>query len=792
MLAVAILALGIGATTTMFSITRTVLLKPLLYRDPDRLVTALFRIPQFSKVYSTIPVNAQHFFLWRDHSRTLDEITLLRPDAGILGGAGHAEHVGGLQVWFNFFDMLGIAPAKGRSFARGENDPGHNGVVIISHDLWEERFGGRQDIIGQTIRLDGAPLKVVGVMPESTPILRGNQVSELERLPDHIRYWRPLVFSKDDLATPLGNENYLAIGRLKRGINPSQAAADLTALEKVIAKRYPEPVEFDPVVRPLRQAMSREVRAPLMILMSAVAAVMLIVCINLMNLMTVRAIAQRRQWGIRLALGASKRDLIAGAFLESLLVSLAGAVLGSLVAMWLLRLVRVSAPIDLPRINEIGIDPVAQGVAFGLAITSALVFGVWPAWRAASIDAQEALSSSGRSATQNRTGRRAGQLLVCAEVALSSLLLLTTGLLLRSFENIVAVNPGVDVHHLLSVRINLPPDKYREQARMFGFYDGLRQRVSAMPGVVAAGYVSDLPLSGEDNNNPATAADKPIPPIAQWPMTSYLFASSGYFRSAGIPLKEGRVFDRSDGASREVMISDNLARRLWPNQNAVGRPIRLYSNDKPFQIVGVVGAVHAASLTQSATMMIYFPDWLQTQSAMSLMVRTAGEPENLAEAIRRQIQKLEPEAAVPSIQTMREVVASSVSQQKFQLVLLVAFGVAALLLASLGIYGVLAFATRRRTAEIGVRMAMGARPANILSLTLRHGMTPVLGGIVLGLGAAAGCGRVLQTLLFHVRALDPVVYAASSLLLITVAMLACFLPARRASMLNPVEALRHE
>ncbi|MBV8895964.1 MAG: ABC transporter permease [Acidobacteriaceae bacterium] len=792
LLTIAILGLGIGATTAMFSITRTVLLKPLAYRDPERLVSITFRVPQFSKLYSTIPVNAQHFLLFRDHSRTLEEITLLRPDGALLTGAGEATQIRGLGARSNFFRMLGVRPALGRGFITGEDQLGRDGVVVISNHLWQENFGGRRDILGRTIRLDGRAVEVIGVLAPAFPLPRAHQLSEVEPLPEHPEYIRPLVFSEEDLGTPLGNENYLPIARLRPGATPAQALADLTALEKVISKRYPEPVEFDPVVRPLQQAMAREVRLPLLVLMAAVCAVMLIVCINLMNLMTVRAVAQRREWAIRLAVGAGLRDLIGGALLESLILSGVGALLGSALTLWFLQLVRLKAPVDLPRIDELGFDPSAFAFALVLAFASALLFGVLPAWRAAQIDPQEALQSGGRSAAQGRKGRRAGQILVAAEVALSCVLLLTSGLFLHSFVAILGVSPGVDVHHLLTVAVKLPFDKYHEQAQMFSFYDHLRQQVSAMPGVEAAGYVSDLPLAGEDNNNPATAADRAIPPVTQWPMTSYVFASTAYFRAAGIPLKDGRVFEQRDGKAREVLISANLAAHVWPHQSAVGRPIRIYGNKEPLQVVGVVGAVHAGPLTQAATNMIYFPDWQQTQTEMSLFVRTANEPENLSSAIRNAILHLEPDAAIPSIQTMRQLVSNSVSQKRFQVILLTSFAVAALLLASLGIYGVLAFATGRRTSEIGIRMAMGARPVQILNMSLRSGMGPVIAGVVVGVLTAAVSARLIQNLLFEVRALDPLVYSGTCVLLLAVAALACFIPARRASRLNPVEALRNE
>jgi predicted permease len=791
-LAIAILALGIGATTAMFSITRTVLLKPLAYREPDRLVTLLFRIPQFSKEYSTIPINAQHYQLWRDHSRTIEEIGLITPDSHILTGLGPAEQISGAYITANFFHLLGLQPMLGRSFTEGEDQPGHDKVVIVSYRFWQQRLSGRSDVLGRKVLLDGQPYELVGVMPPGLLFPRGPEISEVEPLPEHTEYWTPIVFSKDDLETPVGNDNYMAVGRLRQGVTIPQVVADLTALEKVFSKRYPAPVEFDPMVRPLQASMAREIRLPLLILMAAVSAVLLIVCINLMNLMMVRATAQRRDWAIRLAMGARAGDLLRVAFVESLLLSLAGAALGSLLAFSLLQLTRLKAPIDLPRVDELALDPAALLFALAASIATAFLFGLWPAWRASRIDPQEALQSSGRTASESRKGHRVGRFLVAAEVTLSTVLLLSAGLLLRSFFMILDVNPGLNVQHLLTVRINLPPDKYQRDQDTASFYRRLEEQVRAMPSVESAGLVSDLPVTTDNNNNPATAGDRPVPPITEWPLANYRFASTGYFQAAGIPLKEGRIFEERDGETPEVVISDNLASRLWPGQSAIGRPLKEYGPRHLFKVVGVVGAVHSAALTEDPARTMYFPSWQNAAPRMALFVRSAAEPASLASAIRRIVARLEPEAAIPSIRTMKEVVAASLTQKRFEVALLAAFAFGALLLAAMGIYGVLAFATSRRTSEIGIRMALGARPLQIFESTLFRGMTPVVVGIAAGLLLSVAFARIFQSLLFQVRALDPLIYAGTSAALLGVASLACLVPARRASSLNPVEALRHE
>ena len=797
LLTIVILALGIGATTAMFSITRTVLLKPLAYREPDRLATLLFRVPQFAKDLSTIPVNAQHYLLWRDQSRTLEDVGLVVPDSHILTGLGSAKEISGTRVTANFIRMLGVQPMLGRSFAEGEDKPGQNQVVIVSYDFWQNHLSGRRDALGRRILLDGEPFQVIGVMPPSLPFPTGRQLSEVVVLPNHTEYWTPLVFTKDQLGSPLGDFDFVAIGRLKSGVSAPQVAADLAALEKVIAKRYPEPVEIDPVVRPLQAAMAREIRLPLLVLMGAVSAVLLIVCINVMNLMMVRATAQRRDWAVRLALGARPGSLLRDAVTESILLSVSGASLGSLLTFWLLRVARVAAPVDLPRINELAVDPFALLFAFGAAVATALLFGMWPAWRASRINPQEALQSSGRTASEGRKGHRIGKFLVAAEVTLSTVLLLAFGLFLRSFAALLGVNPGLDVENLLTVGVNLPPEKYHDDMSISSFYKRLLDQASVLPGVRATGLVSQVPITPGENNsenpdNPVTAGDRPIPPVTQWPMANYRYASAGYFQAAGIPFKAGRTFTERVGDTREVIISENLAQRLWPAQSAIGRPLKPFGNSRLQTVVGVVGAVHAGSLIQEPSTMVYFPNLNRFARDMLLVVRSESGPENLVSTIRHMINGLEPEAAIPSVHTMQEIVSRSLAPQRFELTLLASFTGAALLLATMGIYGVLAFATSRRTSEIGIRMALGAVPVQILQSTLLRGMMPVVIGISAGLCLSAAFGRIFQSLLFQVRALDPFIYVGTTFAILAVASLACLIPARRAADLNPVEALRHE
>lgn len=790
LLAISILALGIGATTAMFTIVNTALWKPLPYRDPEQLITILFKVPSFSKQLTTVPVNAQHFQLWRDHAHTLTDVAIMGPTSAILSGVGEAQTVTGVRVSANLFHLLGVTPKLGRSFAAHEDEPGRNHVVILSHDFWRESLGGRADILGQKILLNGESYQVIGIMPAGLLFPRAAELSDVLQFPERSQYWTPLVFSKDDLSAPLGFMDYAAIARMRPGTAVPQVTAELTALERVISKRFPQRIELDPMIHPLQQLIARRARLPLIILMAAVGAVLLIICINVMNLMLVRAISRRREWSIELAVGARVTDIITSALSESVLLAIPAAGLGILLAGWLLTLVRVKGPAGLPRISNLSLDGTALLFSIVISLASAILFGLWPAWRASRSDPQTALQSSGRSATEGRRGQSMGRLLVAAEVALSTVLLLSACLLLRSFATLLDVNPGVSVRNLVTARVNAPVNNYKTDAALDSFYRRVTDKVSRLPGVEVAGVVSTLPVTPEDNNNPVSAGDRAAPPLPQWQMAHIHAASPDYFKAAGIPTRQGSIFSRRNGGAAGVIISDTLASRLWPGKSAVGRTLRFYSGAKA-TVTGVVGAVQASSLAEQPGVTVYIPVWIQSDADMSLVVRTATDA-NLAPVIRRAIRQIDPQAAVPTIQTMREIIQDSVAPERFQLYLLIAFAIAALVLASLGIYGVLSFATARRTTEIGVRMALGAQPMQVLTATLQSGLAPVLIGVIVGLGASVALSRILQSLLFDVKALDPLAYGVTALLLLIVAGFACAIPARRAAKLSPVEALRYE
>ncbi len=612
------------------------------------------------------------------------------------------------------------------------------------------------------------------------------------KLPGRIDFWRPMAFTKDELRGAFGNMDFLVIARLASGAGAAQALAELKAIERQIIASFPEPMEVVPVLGPMHNMIVSRSRRPLWLLLGAVGFVLLIGSINLANLMLVRAHRSRRELAIRSALGARPGSLMRRLLVESCALALAGGALGVLVARWLIDLAVWRAPVELPRIEEVSLDWVALGFAFGISLITGLLFGVLPGWRAARTNPQEALRSFSRGATDGPGGGIVRNLLVAAEVAVSVVLLLGAGLLLRSLVRILQVDRGFEERNLIAADLSLPGSKYRDRAQRLKFYREVDERVRALAGVRRAGLVSSLPVTQETWVNLVSAGDRPAPPLVEWAIVNFRSASPDYFPALGIGLRAGRLFAETDGENRVVLISQTLADRLWLRQDPIGQTLRLYQETQHPRVVGVVGAVHLASLTQEPGMVVYFPHWQQPRRDMSVVARTVGDPSRSAAAIRRAVWSVDRDIAIPQMRTMAEVVSESVAGQRFQAFLLLAFALIALLLASLGIYGVVAYTVSQRTNEIGIRMALGARPGTVGRLVIGQAARPVAAGLAVGLVTAMGTGRVIQSLLYGVSPLDPVTYAAVAALLAVVALAACLAPAGRAARVDPVTALRYE
>jgi putative ABC transport system permease protein len=777
--AVITLGLGIGATSTIFSFVNGILLRPLPYQDSGRLValdeTALKR------GVASMGVSFPNFLDWREQNLAFTGVGAYISGNYTLTGSGEAEQLSGADISYNTFEVLGVAPILGRTFTAEEDRPGNDLVVILGHSLWERRFGAKPDIIGQKITLLNRPLTVIGVMP---PDFKFPEVADL---------WVPLAL---DTTTWTRNDHGLsAIARLKPGVTFEQAQSDMTAVARRIEEANPVTNEGLGVsVIPLRDGLVGDYHNALLILMGVVGLVLLIACANVANLLLARASARAKEVAIRTALGAGRWRVFRQLLTESVVLGLMGGALGLTMAFWGLDLLLAAIPIDFPFWMKFDLDGRVLGFTTGVALLTGLIFGAAPALQASRVDLNEALKEGGRDVSG--AGRhRLLRSLVVAEVALSLVLLIGAGLMMRSFMRLQGANPGLNPENLLTLQVDLPGAKYNTPEKRRTFYKELLERVGALPGVEEAGAVSNLPLGDGAWGRSLTVEGFPVLPVGQAPMINHCVITPNYFRAMGVPLLMGRDFTHADTSEslRVTVIDERLAREYWPNESPLGKRVRFgppEDNEPWHTVVGVVGAVKHESLSLTRTETVYLPHAEITVDDMALAVRAAN-PENLTPAIRGQVKAMDPDLPIINVRTMSEVVSRSVWQPRLYTILFGVFAAVALALASIGVYGVMAYSVSERTREIGVRVALGAQRRDVLKLVVAQGMTLTLIGAGIGLGAALALTRLMQTLLFEVSATDPLTFAGLAALLSAVAMLACYLPARRAAKVDPMIALRH-
>jgi predicted permease len=782
------LALGIGANTAIFSIVNSVILRPLAYRDPDRLFTIHEVIPKVSNLYPELPVNPLHFLEWRKRCTSFEQVAELGTYAPNLTGLGQPEQLGGARVSANFLSMLGIEPQLGRGFLEEEDRPGRGDVVILTDSLWRRRFGADPSIVGKKITLEGLPRVVVGVLPAAFHFPSGSQLDKLITLSEKTEIFRPLALDLKDREME-GNFNYLAIGLLRKGVSRERALAELNVVQADIAKAFKDKTELKAAVSPLQDHMVGPVRRGLLVLLGAVGAVLLIVCVNLANLSLVRGAARTRESAIRTALGAGRAQLLRQPLIESLLLAVIGGALGVLLAFWTTNLLIKNAPVDLPRMDEVRIDGYALAFALAISTVTGLLFGILPALRMTRIAPQEVLKTGGRSATEGIRGTRLRGLLVSAEVALSAVLLIVAGLLISSFLRLMNVDKGFPVERLLAVDLNTAGARYEKDGSRPEFYRRILAGVQALPGVRSAGITNWMPLRGE------TWVDIIWLPGDTRPMFERLaandrFVNPDYFKTVGIAFRSGRPFAETDRGKDVVIVAQRTADQLWPGQNPVGK--RLYRGDEKLrEVIGVVGDVRT-TLQQGPVVTVYFPYWQESVSEAALIVRTAMDPRSVAAAVRAEIWKVDPEIPVQKMKTMEEVISEAAAPRRFQMLLVLLFAASALLLASLGIYGVVSYTVAQRTNEIGIRVALGAQTAAVYRMVLRQGLMPVVLGLVAGVAGALALGRLLTSLLFEVSPADPLTIGAVMVALAAVAAFACTVPALRATRVDPMSALRYE
>jgi predicted permease len=790
-IAIATLSLGLGANTAIFSIVDHVLLRPLPYRDSDRLYAIHEVVPKFAHVAPLVPVNAMHFREWRRNVRSFDRMALIGGVALNVTGTGEPERLAGARVSPALFTMLGVRPQLGRSFAEAEDHPGRDAVVVIDDELWRVRFGADPRVLGRKLVLDGRPYEVIGVLPRDFRFPKLASLYAMTIAEARPQIWKPFAVKDDELES-MGDFNYACVVSLKPGVSLAQAAAELGTAQKSISETVGEHIELLASLVPLQDQITGRSRRGLHLLLGAVGVVLLIGCVNIANLLLAQTTGRRREIAIRSALGASGTRLVKQMLVESLVLSAIGGAGGVVVSYTAVEAIRLWAPVDLPRLDEVGVD--ARVLLFGivLSVAAGLLCGLLPALRFARADPQDAMQAGARGATGSPRHARVRTLLVAGEIALSTVCLSAAGLLLHSYVKLLAVDAGFDAQHVVTVEINLPPSRYPDLPRRSALLRSALDAVRVVPGVMSVAVSNQLPLGGEGGNNlvapegfTGSFTDRPLADIRQ--------VNPEYFGTLGIPLRSGRVFAEADRAYRVALVSALAAERLWPGQDPVGKRMQMGGDDTPLlQVVGVVGDVRGISLDKAPTMTVYVPYWQRFQTQALLAVRTPLDPGVVGPDLRIALRRVDPELPVPQFRTMDDIVSMSVAERRFQTRLVMLFGLVAALLASLGIYGVVSHSVAQRTGELGIRMALGALPAALCWLVLRQCLVPVAAGLACGLAGSGMTGPLLSSLLFGVRPVDPLTMTAVALGSSAIAGLAAYIPARRATRVDPVVALRQD
>ncbi len=787
--AIIALALGIGANSAVFSIVNAVLIRPLPYPNSERLVAVWEdKINQGAVIRAWLsPADYRDF---RESNQVFDQMGAFRAQSSVLAGHDLPERVEAAAVSAGIFGLLGTKPVLGRVFAADEDQPGKNSVVVLSDGLWRRRFGASPNILGSTLDLDGASYQVIGVAPPGF------------RLPDsRSEIWVPYTPEPKELARR-GLRTLTVIARLKRGVTPKQAEIGLQTIARNIAEIHPDSnAGYSAVLVPLNEQIVGDIRPTLWTLMGAVAFILLIACVNVANLLLARASSREKEMAVRTSLGASPGKIVRQLLTESTLLALIGGAAGLLLAEWAISFVVKLAPSGIPRVDEISLDWRVLMFTLAVSALTGLVFGLAPALESSRVDLNSLLKTSGRSASGHRGRSRMRNALVVCEMASCLALLICAGLLVRSLMHLGQVNPGFRADHVLTMQISLPRSRY-SGLKTEQFYKQLLDRVNTLPGVQSAGICRFLPLSGNDASANFQIEGEPVLSSADQPRAKFRAAGGEYFAALRIPLLRGRLFNATDGerTSKVVIINQAAARRFWPNQDPVGKRILSgFDQDQWSTIIGIVGNVKHSGLDAEINPETYY-NYLQippeavavAEASMALVIRTNTAPLAMVSAVRNEVRGLDPDQPVFDVKTMEDVVYGSVAQPRFRSLLLSLFAGLALLLAGVGLYGVTAYSVTQRSNELGVRMALGAEPGQILKLVMSHAMLLASFGLVIGVAIAFACARMMEGLLFGVRATDPASFGISCLVLLSIAALASFIPAVRATRIDPISALRTE
>jgi predicted permease len=795
--AILILALGIGATTAIFTLVYDVMLRPLPFAHAGRLVTIEERAAEWADMYPTLPVNANHFVFWQQHSKSFAAISVMHESSMPLGTHERPQQVDVLTATPGIFSVLEVSPQIGRAFTEGEAQPGHDHVALLMPALWRNQFGSDPGIIGKTITLDGFPYTVVGVMPESFHMpptdLAGGFGTTTRKL--QLSVIVPMSFTKDQLAEAMGDMNYFGLARLKPGVSVAQANAELNAEQHTITESLSadEKATLSAILTPWQTQLVGNNRTPLMILLAAVAGLLLVGCVNITNLLLARAVGQRRQLAVAAALGAGRAEMLRMSMRETAVLAIAGGGLGIMLAASLVPVMQRYLPPALDFRGSLHLDWIGAGCALLLALLATLLAGAAPAWLGSRTAPQEILHSESRLASESRGSKRIRRILVGVEVAVSVALVLMTGLLTMSLMKLMRVDRGFDPERTMTAVVDLPAQSYPDTQKRAAFYRDVLARLNSLPGVQHVGITSVLPLSGDYwGDEVRTIGDNRT--WMQLQNEHFRWISPGYFEAVRLPLVAGRTLNARDWGTNAALVSNNTAKALWPGRNPIGQQFHRggHMDDKPFTVVGVTVDARTISLAKTDPMMVYVPYWYRAEETAGLVVRTRQDPTMMADAIRKTIWSVDPSVPVPTVRTLGGVVADSVANRRFEMDLLLLFAVSALLLAGLGVYGVLTYSVVQRYREIGLRLALGAQRGNIYGLVLRDGLLPVALGVVAGIAMAFALARMASSLLFEVSPYSPSITAGAVVVLTAVAIVACLLPAQRAAKVEPMEALRSE
>jgi putative ABC transport system permease protein len=783
------LALGIGANTAIFSVVNAVMIRPLPYQDASRLVMVWEARRDSDKKQNVIsPAN---FLDWQERNTVFADMAAFYDTRLNLTDSGEPEEVAGQYLTLNAFDVLGAQSMLGRTFEPADAEPTRQNSVLLSYGLWQRRFGGDMNIIGKTVKLNAEAFTVIGVLPPDFQLSLGKNSLTGSRA----EIYMPFILTEQQRVRR--GRYASAFARLKPGVIIEQAQAEMSGIAAALEQQYPEfDAKWGVNLVPFREQFAGDIRPALLVLLGAVAFVLLIACANVANLLLARAAARQKEMAIRLAIGASRARLVRQLLIESTVLACIGGAAGLLLALWGVDALVALGPKELLPTGGARLNGVVLAFTLVVSLATGLIFGLAPALEASRTNLNDTLKEGGRAMAAAGRSQRVRNLLVIAEVAMALVLLVGAGLLLKSFARLQSVDPGFNPNHLLTARVSLPQAKYQKPEQTLDFFRKAVERVRQIPGVQSASMVNFLPFSGPGAATRFWVANRPEPPPGQFPTTDVRVCERDYFHMMGIPLIKGRTFSEREEATKSdvVIINAAMAREFFPDEDPIGKRIHINMMPNPpaCEIIGVVGDVKYAGLDMPARAMAYWPHVELTYPFMTLVARTDGDPLSYVTALRSEVQALDNDQPIASVYTMEQLLSESVARARFSTTLLTIFAFIALLLAAVGIYGVMSYSVTQRTHEIGIRMALGANNRAVMRMVIGQGMMIAVIGVAAGLAASFALTRLLASLLFGTSATDPATFVAIALVLMGVALGACFIPARRATRVDPMVALRYE